>query len=556
MPVILWKSGTTEINPFLVILRNSLASEQGAQSLPAGVGINDEILLINDLSEGIERGLSLRNVISGDPATAAQAIRLTINEKDIVQRVETLLGTIGDIGPDFVGVDYDILLDGVSIRGQIIQADIYYSEDGIHNTFEIQSIDRELFFKADPEVNPGTMRIEVSIGGRSMLFLLEDREGDEVNFRLWGRSISARDDSPYSETIDVILDDPILASVLADSMLTQNALDWQTEDFIVPKTFEFQGDPVEGVKKLADVVGAVVRSKDDGTILVRKRWPVRPIDMPVATPDVEYDRVANIIRIQYSNERGRGYDTVEVYGESPRTVTPQLDVEEESPVIGDDVHIRVYWRGYIPSVVTALVTDGLLTYLGRYTDTFEEDVVFTNFTGAVQKPIYVINSISWIGINGGAYAFEQFGTVIESAEKWCIGQVSYDSQYDRYRCYGHNVIKLLKAIEFEGRSNIAVRVTMSTEDEKNFASPITDDLLTSIAAATERGRAYLDDNRYNKKVVTVRVPYLPDAIDGNTASMNDANIEVLGNYKITDVILTFRGPQIVETVGVRQCRIF
>lgn len=538
-------------------VRHNSFGEQAVDALPVGIGPQSIQALLGEIA-GRNAGIhALYQVISGDGAQAVEVLKQTINERDLVFRVQKLLQTIGDIGIEFQASNWDIYLDGSNIKGLVVSAEIEMDENSVHNQLTLTSISRELFLRADPYVRQGTARLEVHIGARVVYFLLEEREGNEIEFTLWGRSASARDDVPYIDTVDVANEIPKSAKETAEEMLSVNPIDWQVYDiygreldWVLPDTYEFSGDPLEGVQEIASSVGAVVRCKDDGTILVRNRYPVRPVNMPSSVADISFDRQTNLIALNYMEERGSGYNVVEVFGYAPDNLEPDMELEESGPIIGDDVHVRVYWEGSVPSVVQRLVTDGLIVYQGVFTESKTEIIQFKRGSGSSSKPIKTLDSFEWFGTDGGTPNTSTASKQITIDEDFAVGRFTYTTEYRRYRLHSHYVEVLLDVLIYSGAADSSVRVRMN--DGSIFAPSISDGLLTSWVAALARGAAYLDEVRYTQKVLDIRVPYDELIRDGILIYVNDAEINCVGNYHVNSVRIFFTGPQIVCELTVTQ----
>ena len=540
------------VSGVLAVIR-PLVGVQSRNALPVGMGVTLRQTLLNQLSPIVKQVQSIRNSLSPEPLMAVHAMTLQINETDPVQSTQVVLNEIGDVTPEFQSTDYDIFLDGNSIKGQVVVAGITMTEDNVHNQVEMRSISKELFWNADPGVNEGTARIEVHLGARVIKFLLETRTGDEIRFTLWGRSASAMDDTPYREAIDVTLTDPTSAQTVAQSMLSVNNLDWQIVDWVLPVDFEFQGDPLAGIQRIARTVGAVVRAKDNGDILVRRRFPVRPVDMQTATPDVEYDRVTNLLALSYGEDRGTGYNAVSVLGLSPDVLLPDLDLEEDDPSTGSTVHMRAYWPvGTVPEPIETLVTHGFISFAGSGTEVLTEEVIFEQGRGSVNRPIEDILSVEYIGYPGGSYDFVAYKKEITlDSVEYAIANVMYRTAYTRYQLFGHFVPVLLAVLSLEGVPGVSLLVKIPPGDSE--APSISDGYVTNNESARERGIAWLDYNRYSKKRIQIRVPYNADANDGNVAYVHNAEVDVTGNFHIRRSSIAFEGPQIVQDLEVFQC---
>ena len=512
--------------------------------------------VLNIISNSVESIQAIPQTISLGGVASLQKLLLEIAEKDYVLGQQNLLQSLENLGVSYLSVEYDILLDGFSIKKSVTDVIISYREDSVHNSISIRSIDKELFWKCDPVINEGISRIEVQVGTRQIYFLLEKQTGDEKAFSFWGRSISAKEDVPYAEDLDYSLDEPKSAKAVVEEILIVSSLDWQCDDWILPTSFEFEGTPMEGISQIVNAIGAVVRCKDDGTILVRQRYPIRPINMNGTDVAVSYDR-SHLTRLDYENFKGLRYNAVKVTGFTDDVGLPDMAVEESSPVMGDDVHVRVYWAGNKPSGgIATYVTDGDINILGE--ETSEEDeaetVTFMDGIASVSRPITSITNFEWIGDSGGNINYEKFSKDLEIAnEAYRIGEITYKTTYSRYCVSNHDVEVLLALLTFGGESDVSVEVKMGIGDRP--APDLNLPLLTSQSIAVVAGTAWLDKNKYDKKKVVLETPYNDNVIDGVLVYVNNAEINCIGNFHVKDCNISIKGPRVINEIGILQCQV-
>jgi len=538
------------------------------------VGSIHKILL--DFTTDISGVCRIKNEISD----STQAIQKIINEMtgDGIQLIQRILNEIvADPDPDpprpsetttavtsvFPDVTWNIQLDDVTIKSSITDVGISFDEDSVHNKITIASLDSELFWDANPEDLSGTNRIKLTIGSRVMSFLLESRTGDEINFVLSGRSVSARDDSPFTCDTDFILEEPKLASLVAQSLLNYSTLYWECDDWVLPKGFEFYGNPIEGIELIASSIGAVVRSRDNGDLEVRKKWPTRPINLADATADVDYTRNTELILINYDDITSVKYNIVQIDGYSEDIDLPDFEVEETDPVQGTDVHIRLYWENTYPpqaapKLPTTWVSDGIITRLGDViekvtdaNDDEEEVVIFEAGVGNLTRPLYSFTSVEWVGAPGANLTTTQYSKEVTiDDEAYRIAKIKYKTLFTRYRCSLHDVEILLALFTFGTTPDISVIVQMGAGDCEAVA--IINRYLTSEPIAITRGTAFLDDHAYDLKDLKVTVPYSDDARDGSIASIDDYKIDCSGNFHIKNAGIKITGPKIVNTLTLSQ----
>ncbi len=526
--------------------------DQAALNLLTGMGLEGRLALRWQLGTSAAGAEAIRNLISGDPAQAAQVLRLAIEENNRVFGNQNLLLALTDLAAQFPAISCGIYIDGRPIRHRILSASVDYSQDGIHNAITIISSDFDLYPLCDPDRLRGEQRIELQVGARVLYFLLEERSGDDRQFSIWGRSLSAREDTPHAAEIGYTQGTPATASSTSEDLLTSTVLDWEAPDWVISEEFEFHGPPLEGIRQIAGAIGAVVRSQDDGSITVRRRYPTRPVDLATTSPDLSYSSDTDVIEVGFRRIPGTGYNAVTVNGYSPEVFLPDLEVEEDSPIQGDDVHVRAYWAGQIPaSPPVVYVTAGSVTKLSDGTGTITERVVFSGGVGELDYPPESVTSVSWVGASGGAVSWEAHVKTLgipQTAPR--LANVTYTTRFSRYRLHGHNVPELVFTMVISPSRDASVRVLMGSGDREALA--INEPLLTDRASCVERGRAFLDDARYDAIEIDITAPYQDEAIDGAVISLDQDGLSLSGNALIIAAGIEIQGPRILNRLRVRQ----
>lgn len=437
---------------------------------------------------------------------------------------------------------------------------VVYDENSVHNELMITSNDPELFEWSDPERNYGQPRIELNVGTRSIQFIVESREGEMTGFTVTCLSVSVKEDTPYAESLDYQLTEPLMASEIAASLTNYCPVVWQVVDWLVPVGFSFSGPPLQGIQQLAEEVGAVVRCQDDGSLLVRARRPIRPINMQKATAHLTYTR-SSIIVLGQNEEIESGLNAINVTGYMPEAFIPNLQLEAiadgestRGPVVGEDCYIRAYWSGHIPAVIERYVTDGRIQRVGGgifYTEVMTETVSFINGMSSVQFPILSLTSVKWIGDHGGSVlCIPHTNELSIGIGKFRIASVKYVTQFTRYKILDHNVEQLLVALFLKSRPGIAI--TVRTGEEPVFGGEISAPLLTTEAAAVARGTAWIDQ-QYRKSICTISAPYDDLAVDGNIAFVDDFHIGSPGNYHITGADIIVDDVKVINQLRLEKC---
>lgn len=522
------------------------------------MGVSGAELVSNRISLDLQRIQQTLQTISSEEITALQNALIELASIDIASGVQSISQSLNDLPAHFHSPAYDIYLDGIPIKNKISNIAVSYSQDSVHNSIEVSSINPELFSQADPVVQAGTSRIELQVGSRVLYFLLEERTGDEQSFSMWGRSLSARQDSPYAADMDYTIETPSLASEVAQGLVSC-ALDWQCDDWVLPITFGFSGPPIDGVLTIAQAIGAVVRSRDDGTLVVRAKYPVRPVDMQAAAATVNYDR-SLLISIESSETKGTGYNAVEVLGKTTDINLPEMEIEGNAEgetsdrFQGNDVFIRAYWTDAIPKSIDTYVTAGVMTDLGLKTETLEELLMFNQGTASLNHPLKSLDSVEWVGDPGGDVSYEKYsaGLTIEN-NAYRVARVNYTTEYQRYRLSGHDVEALIAVLSIGADPDVSVLVKIGTGDRPGES--VSDALLSTDNIAVVRGTAELDAGIYDQKTITLSAPYDDNAIDGVLAYINDDLVSCTGNFHIRSANISFDGPKVMNEIEVIQCQV-
>jgi len=447
---------------------------------------------------------------------------------------------------------WDLTLDGASIGDRISTLNIRHDQGAVHNSITLASPDAELYAMADPNQLRGQGRIVFYIGDRVMTFLLEERDGHETDFTLVGRSLSALDESEYRHNVEYALTAPRMASAVVEDLITQSPVQWDLTDWALPKDFSYNGNPIEGALSIVRAVGGVLRCADNGTIVARQKWETRPYLIPVSAAVVPYDRIENLMTLSARDEIGTHENEVTVDGYSSDLALPLMEVAEDSPVIGEDVHIRVFWGNVPPSdVVDQYVSDGHISDFGYYSDQYEDELSFIEGKASLSRPIHELVGIDWHGASAAPVTFTEGEQEVFSDNLWGLATITYRSVYHKYRLYGHDEAKLLLAFAFSGGVNISVTVKFDVGEE-NVAAPISEGILTTEDAARSRGVAYLDDNYYDFRVASIQAPYHEDAIDGVVVNIADSPAEVVGRYYVRSCSIDIDGPAVTNTLEVVQ----
>jgi hypothetical protein len=535
---------------------NSFGIQKRLEKLPS-MGIQRSIPAINSIGFYLQKLLTSVNSLGG---TVIQKVLRCLNQIDgtnYINKTLPALNAIGSIGQTTIYptiVAWDIILDGASIKNKIQDLSIQISEFNMHNSFSFNSIDPKLYQTCNPENDRGTHRITITVGARTFYFLVEQRTGNRDLFSVFGRSLTALLDAPFSDILDYTLSSPDSASNVAQDIADTLTVDYDIDDFILPDDFSFNGIRIEGLNLICNTLGAVLRSKDNGDVLLRYLLPVRPVDLSAATPVIEYDSDSNLISLDYQESQGTHENIIQVDGKATDIELPTLEVEDSangtsSHIIGEDIFVRAFWGVANPPAITEMYsTDGQCKLMSNATtETKIQTVTFEDGKATTQYPITGITAIEWIGKSGGSDAtFKKYSSEIYITETDIrLAKITYTTVYQKYKIYGHTKEDIIFVLVVNS-SDISIQINMSAADKE--AGSIQKDYIKDPALLAKIGRNYLDENSYDKFETTFEAPYNALAVDGAVVSIHDEKILLTGNFLIKDADILFSGPKVTNKI--------
>ena len=217
-----------------------------------------------------------------------------------------------------MSLDWDILLDGVSVKGQIVQFEVRASTGGYARELTLTAADPAFYdqfqFNALPQ-----LRVEVKIKEDATWFSLGKFYVEQPGILaapdgysgqgLWGRSETAKAGPPFAPKVSKSWDTDTTAQAIMVEMasLVGLSLNFQMDDYTVfTGSYVVDGAyPIEVVTELAEFAGGTVGCTADGVLVARSDLfhpvaadhTVTDLDIADITESVEYPEFGNRIRI-------------------------------------------------------------------------------------------------------------------------------------------------------------------------------------------------------------------------------------------------------------------
>lgn len=138
-------------------------------------------------------------------------------------------------------------------------------------------------------------RVRITIDGIEWIFAVErigrTRRFGQHRASVQGRSVTALLGDPYMPSKSWLSTSAMTAQQLVAQALefTGATVDWGIDDWLVPAgVWSFQGTPLQAAQRIAEGVGAIVRShRTDERLIFAPRYPLLPWDWDGAAVDVQ-----------------------------------------------------------------------------------------------------------------------------------------------------------------------------------------------------------------------------------------------------------------------------
>lgn len=436
-----------------------------------------------------------------------------------------------------------ISLDGTDITDKVEKITVTMDRDAPHNKIDIASATPALFALVDPRTAAGTHRITLTVGSQSWNFLLEPPiRGDERNFSFGGRSLSAQEEELYAGRVSVSLfglnSTQREAETVASGLLTSRSLTWNLSGSMpLPETYSFSGSPIDGVREIAGIFGAIVRSAPDGNLIAEPYYRSDP--RSVSSADFSLDALADIADTV-------GYE--ETDGLKKNAVIIRSPAEYESPKIEwegsyeqwDTAYCRVFWDN--PEVKTdpdTFATSGSLSKCDPFVTsaTYTEDVQFKDGVGSVANAMQSLISCVWQGLDGGTPVWDVGGTELRIAGIGGLATVSYTAKFQRWKLSGMSRETVLIGFGDPITDAVAWDFRLTGATGTNRLDDIEDANIRTLAGGTARALAEILATA-DKRFLDIEIDMGSRVVtDGMTVNLSGEIMGISGFFHVQKSVL-------------------
>lgn len=253
-----------------------------------------------------------------------------------------------------------------------------------------------------------------------------------ADYTIIARSLTAGLDAPYALPITMSWPATTLASAIAADLIAGLpellTLDFRLEDWLQPGGTFFLTDetPLEGLRKLAAIIGGIVQTSPDNTVILR---------MADAVPPAYWTKIVPSGVIQDSDIFSDSETEAEYNAYNTITVTNQNESEETTKfVVSDITDYRKEVRGYkVPWVDFGLATSGgswvTIEDGGVVEERVTDELVeFIDGASNSSLPVYSIVSVEWLHTQLGSITASEDGSLTSEITGCSLGKISYTSR--------------------------------------------------------------------------------------------------------------------------------
>jgi len=214
-------------------------------------------------------------------------------------------------------------------------------------------------------------------------------------------------------------------------------------DETIPKGFLFANNekPLSVIRQIKDFMGGVIQSTPEGDLEIIHEYPTKVPDYETATPDYVFDSSIRFESVSTSYEQKLGTNTVNVSDQLTSDTTYRCEEEEISST---EKYVKGFHTPWDSEEVFLDTSGGdtiYIEYLGVEEATVPgpddpetvERIEFIGGTGSTSKPIYSINSLSWVNDSLGSVISSEDGTLTADILGESLLEISYTTKYYKWK---------------------------------------------------------------------------------------------------------------------------
>jgi hypothetical protein len=253
-----------------------------------------------------------------------------------------------------------------------------------------------------------------------------------AEYTIIARSLTAGLDAPYAMPITRSWPTTILASVIASELIAPLAdiltLDFRLEDWLQPGGTFFVTDesPLEGLRKLAAIVGGILQTSPGNALILRPADPVPPASWATAAPAWTIED-SGLFSDAESEAESNAYNVITVTNQGESNRSTRFEVEDISEYRKRVRGYRVPWQDF--SLATSggswvTIEDGGVVE----EQAVDELVEFIDGASSALKPIYSQVEAVWLQASLGTITPTEDGSLTSAVVGNSLAKITYTTR--------------------------------------------------------------------------------------------------------------------------------
>jgi len=226
--------------------------------------------------------------------------------------------------------------------------------------------------------------------------------------------------------------EPVNASAVVQELAGDIAVDWRVLDWLIPahRLGVSGASPIAVIRQIAEAVGGVAESTQEGSLLIRPTFPVSVPDWDTATPDQVVTDNADTLSVREGVIAAAVFDKFYLSDVVDATSRDRVEwaFDEGATHKGQLLVYPAIWRTNL--AVTSTRTGMVLSPMGVVSREEEETVEFAQGISQTGYPIDAILETEWLdrhlgGVSAGAYSSQLTATGEAHTDKYSLLRIRY-----------------------------------------------------------------------------------------------------------------------------------
>ena len=289
----------------------------------------------------------------------------------------------------------------------------------------------------------------ITVGTEVFKFFLEgksrSREHGSSTYNITGTSLLCQLDRPKTDSLLKTWNTAITAKEVVEELAVDfiddvTYPDWyEGVDWSLPANTLFANDesPIEVIRKLTRASGGVVQPYIDGSLRIRKRYPVAVPNWTTTSADFTLSDEADFFNSSESFEFKEGYNKV---------LVSNSDVSDSNRIRIDEVEVnsqtkklRCFLTPFHENfTLHTSKDDAIIELMGIVEEVITETIEIVEGSGTVSKPIYSEDTSlrEYIDTQLGAVTFSENGNLTTEISGQSLLKITYTTKYREYLVTG------------------------------------------------------------------------------------------------------------------------